>query len=240
MPSARITILSPHFDDAVLSCWHLLDGSGEVDVVNVFTGVPPADAHDGWWDVASGAADSQTRMAERRAEDRAALAGARRAAIHLDLLDEQYRSEALSLDQVTERIAAVVDRSHVLYAPAAFSQGEDHALVRSAVRQLARRGWSACLYADFPHALRLGRPSSLNGSGPRTDADAMWDERLRGILVAPRPRVQRLEPEALERKLDAVRAYGTQIDMLEQWLGVALDATTLDREVVWELSDKGR
>jgi hypothetical protein len=29
-------ILSPHFDDAVLSCWHALASAGEVLVVNVF------------------------------------------------------------------------------------------------------------------------------------------------------------------------------------------------------------
>jgi hypothetical protein len=33
-------ILSPHLDDAVLSCWHLLTGPGEVEVINVFAGVP--------------------------------------------------------------------------------------------------------------------------------------------------------------------------------------------------------
>jgi len=33
-----IAILSPHFDDAVLSCWQLLSGSGDVVVINVFAG----------------------------------------------------------------------------------------------------------------------------------------------------------------------------------------------------------
>ncbi len=37
-------ILSPHFDDAVLSCWHVLASAGEVLVVNVFAGEPPAGA----------------------------------------------------------------------------------------------------------------------------------------------------------------------------------------------------
>ncbi len=39
---AETIILSPHFDDAVLSCWHLLAGAGAVLVVNVFAGEPPA------------------------------------------------------------------------------------------------------------------------------------------------------------------------------------------------------
>lgn len=36
-----IVIVSPHPDDAVLSCWHLLDDPGQVSVINVFAGVPP-------------------------------------------------------------------------------------------------------------------------------------------------------------------------------------------------------
>ena len=49
-------ILSPHFDDAVLSCWHLLASAGEVLVVNVFAGEPPAGTL-GWWDELAGASD---------------------------------------------------------------------------------------------------------------------------------------------------------------------------------------
>ena len=33
-------VLSPHLDDAVLSCWHVLGREGDVRVVNVFTGSP--------------------------------------------------------------------------------------------------------------------------------------------------------------------------------------------------------
>ena len=51
--SPDTVILSPHFDDAVLSCWHLLASAGEVLVVNVFAGEPPAGTL-GWWDRARG------------------------------------------------------------------------------------------------------------------------------------------------------------------------------------------
>src|SRR3954468_1605952 len=55
------TILSPHLDDAVLSCWHVLTGPGEVAVVNVFAGVPPAGAPVGWWDRLSGDGGGRAR-----------------------------------------------------------------------------------------------------------------------------------------------------------------------------------
>ena len=50
-------ILSPHFDDAVLSCWHVLTGAGEVLVVNVFAGEPAAGPL-GW----SGSARGRDRL----------------------------------------------------------------------------------------------------------------------------------------------------------------------------------
>ncbi len=43
-------ILSPHLDDAVLSCWHLLEQPGELIVINVFAGVPEDGGRLAWWD----------------------------------------------------------------------------------------------------------------------------------------------------------------------------------------------
>ena len=86
-----IAILSPHLDDAVLSCWHLLAGPGEVAVINVFAGIPPTGAPAGWWDRMTGHADAQAVVRARRDEDRAALALAQREAVNLDFLDRQYR-----------------------------------------------------------------------------------------------------------------------------------------------------
>src|SRR5947208_3206705 len=92
---AVIAILSPHLDDAVLSCWHLLAGPREVAVLNVFAGVPPAGEPAGWWDrlVGDPDADAATVVRARRAEDRAALALAGRAATNLGFLDRQYRPD---------------------------------------------------------------------------------------------------------------------------------------------------
>lgn len=67
-------ILSPHLDDAVLSCWRVLEAHRSVRVVNVFTGSPPEGSPAPWWDRLTGATDPVRRMAERRAEDRRALA----------------------------------------------------------------------------------------------------------------------------------------------------------------------
>ncbi len=88
--SPRTVILSPHFDDAVLSCWHLLASADEVLVVNVFAGEPPAGTL-GWWDRLAGATDSAAAVRTRIEEDRQALALAGRTAVNLPFLDSQYR-----------------------------------------------------------------------------------------------------------------------------------------------------
>ena len=88
--SRHAVILSPHFDDAVLSCWHVLARAGEVLVVNVFAAEPAAGAL-GWWDRHAGAADSARAVRTRIEEDRQPLALAGRTAVKLPFLDGQYR-----------------------------------------------------------------------------------------------------------------------------------------------------
>src|SRR2546423_1357694 len=57
-------VLSPHPDDAVLDCWTLLASAAELNVVNVFAGVPaPGEA--GVWEAALGVSDSAQRAASQ-------------------------------------------------------------------------------------------------------------------------------------------------------------------------------
>ncbi|MES2979579.1 MAG: hypothetical protein V4731_14235 [Pseudomonadota bacterium] len=89
-PQERSAICSPHFDDAVLSCWSLLDRDHASSVVNVFTGAPGSD-FTYWYDQLNGAASSAVAMRQRAEEDRDALAVAGKFPIDLGLLERQYR-----------------------------------------------------------------------------------------------------------------------------------------------------
>src|SRR5437588_4990622 len=112
-------ILSPHFDDAVLSCWHLLDAGGDIRVVNVFAGVPPPDRAAGWWDAIAGVQDSSEAVLQRRLEDEAALALAGRAAINLGFLDDQYRVHPQPIEPVIEQLRPLISAADEVFAPAA-------------------------------------------------------------------------------------------------------------------------
>lgn len=88
-------VLSPHPDDAVLSCWRLLTAADDVHVINVFTAAPDA-SRVAWWDRLTGAVDGAERMRERLIEDQQALARAGRSAVNLGLLDGQHRRSVTS------------------------------------------------------------------------------------------------------------------------------------------------
>ena len=88
VPRARTVVCSPHFDDAVLNCWSVLDRDRSCAVVNVFTGAP---SFTSWGDRRNGAPSSAAQMQQRALEDREALAVAGKTAINLGMLEVQYR-----------------------------------------------------------------------------------------------------------------------------------------------------
>ena len=237
MTTRPAVILSPHLDDAVLSCWHLLSGPGDVTVINVFAGSPPPGSGASWWDRETGATDSVARMEERRAEDREAFAIAGRAATDLDFLDEQYEPHGQSVSEIVSRLREVIDPAAVVYAPAALGEHSDHEQVRSAALEMAAAGQPVCLYADFPHAVRHGWPAWINGTKTENGVAEEWQQRLSGLdLASPRADVYHLNAAERERKLCAVSAYRTQIPALASMFGEIEGFPAFPHEVVWRLS----
>jgi LmbE family N-acetylglucosaminyl deacetylase len=235
------TVLSPHFDDAILSCSHVLAGPGDVGVVNVFTAVPAPGLPLPPWDVATGARDGAERMRERAAEDRAALALLGRSAVALDFLDAQYRrpGEMPAPEIIAGRIAEAVGEPSLLLAPAAIGVHPDHVLVREAALVLAREGWPVELYADLPHAIAHGWPEWVAGMPDRHGVGALWSAALRSAealadqLVA---RIRPLGPRARARKLRVLAEYCTQRAALDHCAFAPLDhPRTLAWEVSWQL-----
>jgi GlcNAc-PI de-N-acetylase len=229
-------VLSPHLDDAVLSCWHVLTQPGDVEAITVFAGVPTALTAPAWWDRHTGAADSGERVRERIEEDRCALALAGRVAVNLGFLDEQYRDHEQALAPLTEQIESLLPPGARLYAPAAFANHADHALVRAAALELRDAGFPVSLYADLPHATLPGWPAWVKGASmaaSRDLASAFWDRVLAGTSALT-PTIHALDAEAHERKLAAVKMYRTQLQGLEEFAGRPLtDRETLGYEVDW-------
>jgi hypothetical protein len=219
----------------------VLEAGREVAVVNIFTASPAAGRPIPWWDRLTGAGDSIARMAERRAEDRAALALAGREARSLGLLDDQYRGADVEAPAVLERLRGALAPWSTLYAPAAMDEHRDHVLVRDAALSLAGEGWPLVLYADLPHAITSGWPSWVTGerTRPGADPDALWDQALAaaGLAVQRLGAVVRpLEPAVRARKLAAVDCYRTQREALDRFAFAPLaDPRALAWEVYWQV-----
>ncbi len=173
--------LSPHLDDAVLSCGgsiHRQVAAGElVLIITLFAGDPPDE--DCLSPFAKGQPAHQTGAprpaALRRAEDLAALALLGADARHLAFQDAIYRrlpdgvwpyadlagllGEVHPADPMTpEALAGEVeaclpgDEPVTLYAPLAVGCHVDHHLVHRAARLLLTQGHDVAFYEDYPYA----------------------------------------------------------------------------------------
>jgi LmbE family N-acetylglucosaminyl deacetylase len=203
-----LVVLSPHPDDAVFSCWHLLE-QPDVHVVTVFTGEPSPGTPPPRWDRIT-----RTTMRDRLEEDRRALALAGCEPVHLGILDSQYREGDQDLDELVEAIRNAGGSE--LAAPAAIGGHSDHELVRDAALRLAEEGMAVTLYADLPYATEFGWPPWVTGAEPHphVDVDAYWAEAI-DVLQGYAPQAVELSGASVARKIEAMRAYDNQFPVLE-------------------------
>ena len=215
--------LSPHLDDAVLSCGgrvrqQVLAGD-RVAVVTVFArapepGVPLSsyarDLHDRW-------GHPIEAVRQRQKEDREALALLGADVVHWEYLDCIYRrtpngeypydSEAALWGPLHPSEAGLVrelaGRLHhlslqpdgALYAPLAIGRHVDHRIVRAAAAECGR---CPTYYEDFPYAADA---EAFNANGLHT---SLRDGPRKAELI-------RLSREELEAKIAAIACYRSQV-----------------------------
>ena len=220
-PDAPALLLSPHPDDAVLDCWSVLTGPGDLCVLNVFAGAP-APGTRGYFDRLAGARDSAAHMARRIVEDREALARAGRAPVNLDFRAFGHRrgrpepSFARLDAEIHDRVGTV----SAVYSPAVLGETHtDHDVIRCYALALARQGVPVRLYADVPYCTVYGWPWWVTGTDPdpHLDVDAYWSGSVGGAWC-PRAAAQvvRLDGPAAAAKLAAMRAYRAEFSVLDR------------------------
>jgi LmbE family N-acetylglucosaminyl deacetylase len=214
-PAAPALLLSPHLDDAVIDCWSVLTAPGELNVVTVCAGIPPAGGATRW-DLIAGAADSAELMRARIDEDAGALARAGRSGRNLPFLEGHYREHRRepSLKAIDRALGAVVRSASKVFVPAVLGTAHgDHVRVRAYGEALARHGMPVELYADLPYAVVYGWPHWVTGDepDPHLDVDAYWSARPDGSA-----RIVKLDDEQAAAKLEAMRAYATQFPTLDR------------------------
>ena len=214
--AGRVVVLSPHFDDAVLSCWSILDKHGpDALVVTVFGGEPPAGplwSHDA---EPPGAVDSATRLRARAEENRTALALTGSTHVDLDFLDSQYKVPGAKQPAGAD-LSPFLLGAGLVFCPAGTGRKNrhtDHVRVRELVMGVRP---DASLYADQPY---FRFPADLDAlpveAGYTTD-------------------VVRLSVEQAKRKVAAISCYVGEVPRVDD-MALRLDhaAEEFLYEVFW-------
>ncbi|MEW6567445.1 MAG: PIG-L family deacetylase [Chloroflexota bacterium] len=210
--------LSPHLDDAVLSCGGLIanqvaEGNG-VTVLTVFAGDPgPGPLSDFAQALHQLWGGSPNLVGDRRTEDRLACGRLGASVVHMLLPDAIYRhgpdagvryasEEAIFgplhprdldvLEEIHQRLSSACPPEAVVYCPLGLGFHVDHRLTRAAAERLGRPLW---YYQDFPYAARGGEVPAELGPPPG-----------REHLVP-------LSPEEIESWAAAIAEYRSQVPM---------------------------
>ena len=221
-------VVSPHLDDAVLSAWLVLNGVERARVISCFAGFPPIGVS-GLWDERTGSPSAHAAVATRRAEDVLALGLTGSHAIHLDLLDAQYRVGGPPVEELASLLWPHLKDAEEVWLPAGLGGHVDHIGARRAGLKVTGPAQRTYLYADLPYAGQPAWPADLTGS-PRDVAvhglvwalrrpvpARTWQATLADIgdAVPGDPRVQRLTPDQSRKKWKAVSIYRSQLSSLK-------------------------
>ena len=215
--------LSPHPDDAVLSCGGTIArqvAAGQpVLVVNLFVAIPDYSGLSPWARVEHSVRGSLPDLLETRlAEDRAVLEGLGASIQYLHYLDCIYRrhdgqvlydsvkaifGEVAPVEQgIVPQLAADLSGicayhpTATVYAPVGVGHHVDHQLTRAAALHLIEGGYDVCFYEEYPYVEMEGAVETALSelSG--------WDWR---------PYTREIE---VEGKIQAIAGYVTEMDIL--------------------------
>lgn len=139
----RPLVVSPHLDDAVISCGQFLAAHRGTRVATVFAGVPARYADEpSAWSVLCGFGPGDDVQSLRRAEDAAALDSLGAEPVWLDFLESMFLDEGVSVEvgDVADALEALVDDVDptIVLAPLGLANPE-HVLTHDAAMDLRRR-----------------------------------------------------------------------------------------------------
>ncbi|HZR14198.1 MAG TPA: PIG-L family deacetylase [Acidimicrobiia bacterium] len=227
---ARVAVVSPHLDDAVLSAGRFLAANPGTVVVTAFAGTPPGRPLSRW-DRRCGFAEGDDVAAARRQEDERALALLACQPVWLEHVEAAYLDgrPQVDLDDLAATLDAVVAASSVSAVCVPFGLVHpDHVLThQAALRVRQRRGDLAWFcYEDQPFRYA---PGAL--------AQRLREMSSAGLVATPA--VVPLDATN-DRKRAAYSCYTSQIGPLdEDWhMTALLDANT--GEGWWRVDDAPR
>lgn len=220
MSHQPLLVVSPHFDDAVLSIGGEIGASPGSIVATVFSGFPRDRDQITSWDSISGFVNAHQAVTGRRLEDGYALAILSAGQLLLDFVDGQY-GESITHQRVGRYLVNVfAERPRLLPVGPLGIEHADHlctadAYLDAVTHLKLENFW---LYADLPYYREY----------PRQAQRRLQRLRKFGLRVAP----VKLDSPAVARKRSALACYSSQIRTLH---GRDVDAP----ELVWQVSRSG-
>lgn len=221
-----IIVLSPHFDDAVISMGGLLAKHEHPTVVATFFTAEPAVATSTQWDTMSGFSNSKDAVTARTQENQKALTTLGVDAIkNFGYMDSQYRhgtSSDADLEQnmaqdIQALLASYGDKQISVYAPSIFGpkiSHPDHALLHRAFFDVAenypKQNVTFYFYEDYPYVEQFNKTSVISvEKNLENDTNRIFD-----TVQIP------LTARQVSKKENSLSAYTSQIK--------AFDATQAD------------
>lgn len=229
--------LSPHYDDASLSCGgaiHQQTQAGQAALVITVCAAPPLlnspfssyaeGMHRSWGNPAD-------VVATRQAEDQASLEILGADYLRLDFNDCIYRGYSQRgewfynndpelfgtihpqdeplINQVVAALLELtpVEAETVIYAPLAVGHHVDHQIAHAAAWQLRQHGRQIAFYEDYPYADVNARYGTTGQYTLEMTLAALQAANLQ-------PQMRFFSEDDLQAKIDSVRAYTSQLGML--------------------------
>jgi LmbE family N-acetylglucosaminyl deacetylase len=201
----RLVVVSPHFDDAVLSAGQLLAKHPGTTVVTVMGGQRESGSYDevSWWDGLCGFQSGEDVVVARRAEDKAALDVLGAHQRWLEFADHQYDADGPGTNRpsaydVADALESALDgiNPSALMLPMGLAN-PDHVLTHEACRVVIDRrpnAWPLFAYAEagYQHipgilAWRIGRllKSGLWPTPAPLFADTGLDAKRKALACYP-------------------------------------------------------
>lgn len=222
--SGPVLLISSHLDDAVLSCGQLINSRPGTVITTILAGFPPG-AHTGWSGQTTGQPVAEDANLMRREEDQRASRALGARTHWIDIRAQEYGPTAspserlLSVQQAIATAIATAESRTVLF-PLGVTH-PDHILVSdAALLAVVATNVESYVYMDMPYG--QARPGRVK-------------RRLRRI--GRQFNVDPLAPFVgdLEKKVEAVNAYASQIKTLQKGFGRHFSGVFTDPEKYWSV-----
>ena len=217
-------MISPHLDDAVLSCGQLIKSRQGTIITTILAGFPPG-THEGWSGRTTGLSVAEDANLMRREEDQRASLSLGARTIWIDIPAQEYGptvSPSERLLRIQQSIVTAVATTEVrsVFVPLGLTH-PDHIIVSDvALLAVLASNLESYVYMEMPYG--QARPGRVR-------------RRLRRI--GRQFKIDPLEPFVgdLQKKAEAVNAYSSQVEALQQGFGRYFNRVFTDPEKYWRV-----